>query len=163
MKLSIFLSTALFATAALAAPNTLAKRLQDRGLIPRDNPVNMTSVSPRQASSPEQSSPTWAGAGLVTPPDGDTYKTVHASTYPSVLTLPWLCRSMLIPRLVAAVTVPTMSGNTDSAAAFWIGIDGFGIDLVIQAGFDVFLSADGTVSYMPWYEWFPAVRDLLSL
>ena len=57
--------------------------------------------------------------------------------------------------------IPTVSKPTEAQgqeggwnSSSWIGIDGWNSDDVLQAGVQQRVAADGTVSYVAWYEWF---------
>lgn len=85
----------------------------------------------------------WAGAVL-----DDGGETIYTGVY-SEFTIP-------VP------TKPT-SGETDAevwTVSSWVGIDGYsqGSDCqgLWQAGVDASIDSSGTVTYDPWYEWYPA-------
>lgn len=59
----------------------------------------------------------------------------------------------------ASIVLPTLSGETASAASFWVGFDGWGGYnggyTVEQCGFDCVNNGNGTYTYDAWSEFFP--------
>jgi hypothetical protein len=59
---------------------------------------------------------------------------------------------------------PKADPNQDITAGFWVGIDGWGNDQVLQAGVAVTVTSKGLVNWWAWTEWYtvkykdPAVR-----
>ncbi|KAG0649895.1 Aspergillopepsin-2 [Hyphodiscus hymeniophilus] len=142
MKLSIFISSAIFAATTLAAPRKrgLADRVQRRACarhlsapakIVHEGDITVGS----NVSHAVQYSNNWAGAVLTAPPSGTTFNAASGQ-----------------------FTVPTASsaGGQAGSASIWVGIDGdtYG-NAILQAGIDVSVGADGSQSYDSWYEWWP--------
>ncbi|KAI0325216.1 acid proteinase [Cubamyces sp. BRFM 1775] len=65
---------------------------------------------------------------------------------------PWLS-------VTGQFTVPTphepTNGTGRHSVSAWVGIDGSGCDKILQTGVDFTVNGD-TVTYTPWYEWYPA-------
>ncbi|KAF2084498.1 hypothetical protein K490DRAFT_49021 [Saccharata proteae CBS 121410] len=147
MKFSAaLLSTALLASAAVAAPSGKGHGLADRiarrkGTATtgrKSNPV-MKVDAPAAAADANKSnieySSNWAGAVYEEPPSGTFTAVVGTFTVP----------------------VPSSDGDSfgESAASAWVGIDGdtYG-NAILQTGID-FVVDGGEVSYDAWYEWYP--------
>jgi hypothetical protein len=59
--------------------------------------------------------------------------------------------------LVPSVSIPSTPAGTDSGwdSSSWVGIDGtYGSNDVLQAGVQQSVHADGSTTYVAWYEWF---------
>jgi hypothetical protein len=128
------LTNLLLASAALAAPSTLADRIARRRAGRQSLPNHRidSAESPSSEVSNVEFSENWSGAVWDSFPAG-TFKTVTGT-----------------------FTVPTPSG-TSGAASAWVGIDGDTCGTaILQTGID-FTISDGRVSFDAWYEWFPAV------
>lgn len=54
-------------------------------------------------------------------------------------------------RVEGVITVPKVSGSSQSAASAWVGIDGYNTQSILQTGVSFY--ADGTFDH--WYEWLP--------
>lgn len=144
MKLSIFLSSAIFAATILAAPRSkrgLADRVQRRAtrthLTAPPKIIHEADITEGDNVTHVQYSDNWAGAVLTAPPAGQTFNAVSGQ-----------------------FTVPTASapsgGSGTYSASIWVGIDGdtYG-NAILQAGVDVTVNSDGSQSYDSWYEWYP--------
>lgn len=144
MKLSVFLSSAIFATAILAAPRSkrgLANRAQRRAVSTHASaPAQILHegvVTEGDNVTHVQYSNNWAGAVLTAPPAGETFSAVSGQ-----------------------FTVPEASapdgGSGTYSASIWVGIDGdtYG-NAILQSGVDVTVNSDGSQSYDSWYEWYP--------
>ena len=58
---------------------------------------------------------------------------------------------------VPTVSIPSIPAGTDSGwdSSSWVGIDGtYGSNDVLQAGVQQSVGADGSTTYVAWYEWF---------
>lgn len=145
MKLSLLLSSALFATAIFARPSTLAERQARRRaarlrgsqpLIALDTEEKEDIVNGNNTVHVQYSS-NWSGAVLTSPPSGQTFNGVSGR-----------------------FTVPKLTKGTGSASSWfasaWVGIDGdtYG-NAILQAGIEFTISSSGAVSYNSWYEWYP--------
>ena len=136
MKLSLLLSSAIFAASIIAAPLAevqATSTLQSHPLLPD------TEVSPDAAG--VQYSSNWAGAVLTAPPAGSTFNAVSGT--------------FTIPK----ATTPNGQGGSFSGAA-WVGIDGdtYG-KAILQAGIQwTVTNSGGGLSYQvsAWHEWYPA-------
>lgn len=144
MKLLQLLSTTIFASAAIAAPNSLsrkeraAERFNRREALRNSNPLQASNLEELRLANANQShvsySSNWAGAVLV----GSGYKSVTGT-----------------------ITVPTPkrpsggSSSTQYAASAWVGIDGDTCSsAILQTGVDFYIRGS-TVSFDAWYEWYP--------
>ena len=145
MKLSIILSSFVFANSILAAPRRqggLAKRQELRASrirngVPARILIEATLVEGDNVTNVQYSS-NWAGAVLTSPPGGQTFTAVSGQ-----FTVP-----------TASVTSSSSSGTY--AASVWVGIDGDTYaNAILQAGIDVSITKSGSESYEAWYEWFP--------
>ncbi|KAH9847714.1 peptidase A4 family-domain-containing protein [Lenzites betulinus] len=138
----------LLATATFALPTSkerLAARFarrsarahQSHHLIP--SPSTSTANSPSADLAPTsitRNSTNWSGAVLVVDPP--TFRTVTGTFTAPIPSEP--------------------SGQTgDHLGSAWVGIDGDTCeeDGILQTGIDYKISANGTVSYVAWSEWFP--------
>jgi hypothetical protein len=144
MKLSLLFSSALFATAALAAPRGkggLARRVANRATRTSKvaNIVDSADVLKGGNVTHVQYSGNWAGGVLTAPPAGQTFNAVSGQ-----FTVP------------TASPPPGGSGGSYSAS-IWVGIDGdtYG-NAILQTGVDITVDDAGDLSYDAWYEWYPA-------
>jgi hypothetical protein len=158
MKFSaILLSTALLATAALAAPrgqSGLAERVARRAATRttrRSQPLNkvdapaVSELLPNTNTSNVQFSSNWAGAVYESPPSG-TFTAVSAT--------------ITVPRPTAP---PGSSTGGLFAASAWVGIDGDTFqNAILQGGVD-FEFEGGEVGFVAWYEYFPDFAHDFSL
>jgi len=157
MKLSaIFLSAAVLATAALAAPRSqggLAERVARRAATRTrsSQPLNkveapaVSELLPNTNTSNVQFSSNWAGAVYESPPSG-TFTAVSAT--------------ITVPRPTAP---PGSSGGGLFAASAWVGIDGDTFtNAILQGGVD-FEFEGGEVAFVAWYEYFPDFAHDFSL
>src|ERR1700733_12450955 len=119
MKLSIFLSSVLFATNILAAPRGLAQRVERRSTrIRNSKPLDLLQGSLLENETNVQYSSNWAGAVITSPPSGQKFNAVSGK-----------------------FTVPTPSAPGDSSGTYsasaWVGIDGDTYSAaILQAGVD---------------------------
>jgi hypothetical protein len=142
MKLSaILLTNVVFATVALAAPGSIARRHASRAR--NSNPLltvsSITSETLLNASHVQYSS-NWAGAIITAPPAGQTFNAISGS-----------------------FTVPTpkapSSGSGSWSSSAWVGIDGDTYqNAILQSGIDFTVTSSGgrtSTSFDAWYEWYP--------
>ncbi|KAG8989181.1 hypothetical protein FRB94_010923 [Tulasnella sp. JGI-2019a] len=134
----------LFASAALAAPpsSRLATRLRRRREGRQAHFMHATDRTTKASSgstngtyhTSTQYSTNWAGALF------DTYPSDSFNSVTGTFTVP---------------TPQAASGETEGAAAAWVGIDGNTCTTaILQTGVD-FTVINGVVSYDAWYEWYP--------
>lgn len=146
MKLSIILSSLLFAASISAAPRAeggLGRRVEQRatrtrGTRPAEILEEEVHVEGDNVTNVQYSS-NWAGAVLTAPPAGSTFTSVSAQ--------------FVVPQ-------PSAPGTGTYSASIWVGIDGDTYqNSILQAGVDVTVTKRGstsTYSYDSWYEWYPA-------
>jgi hypothetical protein len=142
MQFSVALLSALYATAALAAPrgSTLAQRMASRRktLPPQFIEPTKTDAIVSENNTQVSYSSNWAGAVIEAPPAGATFNAVSAQF------------------VVPTPKVPSGgSSRTQYAASAWVGIDGdtYG-NAILQTGVDFYVEG-GSVSFDCWYEWYP--------
>ncbi|EJT97836.1 hypothetical protein DACRYDRAFT_91302 [Dacryopinax primogenitus] len=136
------LTSALFATAALAAPSSrsrLEQRMARRSLGAHLSTPNQRITAATDFTGPKTEATTAYSSNWA----GPVYN-ANAGTYKAV---------------TGTFTVPTPSapsgGRGSYAASAWVGIDGDSCDTaILQTGLD-FTIDNGKVSYDAWYEWYP--------
>jgi hypothetical protein len=138
MKLSLLLSTVLFAADILAAPRGLAQRVARRSSgIRNSKPLNLVEGFLLENETNVQYSSNWAGAVITSPPSGQKFNAVSGKFN------------------VPTPSAPSGSSGSYSASA-WVGIDGDTYSAaILQAGVDFTANSDGSTSYDAWYEWYP--------
>ena len=106
------------------------------------NPLPDLTLSRRHPSdtTPDSSSsvdlPTWAGAGILSPPSG-------SGTFTSVT------GTMTIPSFTRPAN---FNASKPHSAFYWVGI---GTSSVLQTGFGTLITKAGDRQIFAWYEWFP--------
>jgi len=156
MKISVALSSALFATAILARPSTLAQRVKElkegqtgipgnsHPLIDVEGPEDVAD----QASTTVIYSANWAGPILTAPPAETSYIAVLGT--------------FNVPQ-----PSPPTTGAGDWYGAAWVGIDGYSNpNAILQAGviWEVSVSSTGEYSYQYYaiYEWYPTAAGFYN-
>ncbi|KUJ12343.1 concanavalin A-like lectin/glucanase [Mollisia scopiformis] len=146
MKLSTsILSSVLFASAAVAAPSTLAERVQARKER-RANPGSSHLPIPAPDSAGFATEPgnatlyytNWSGGIIQSPPSGTTFFAIDGS-------------------FVVPEPAPPVSGAGTWYGTAWVGI--YDNNAILQSGVDwgVTVSSSGAYSYQynAWWEWYP--------
>ncbi|KIP10267.1 hypothetical protein PHLGIDRAFT_101361 [Phlebiopsis gigantea 11061_1 CR5-6] len=124
---------ALLAVSALAFPSS-RERFERRAATRNGKPRPLLSHSNATHDTYDE---TWAG-GIISSNAG-TYKSVVGTFTAPPLSVP-----------------PGSSSSGEYATSAWVGIDGATCQTAIwQAGIDMYIK-DGSASYYPWYEWYPA-------
>lgn len=151
MKLSGILGVILLGSFVYAAPRPnggLARRIERRAV---DRATRTTNTINRLNSTTYDTdgnivngtnveySSNWAGGVLTAPPSGETFNAVSAQF------------------VVPTPSAPPGGGSGDYSSSAWVGIDGdtYG-NAIWQSGVDFTISADGSLSFDAWYEWYPA-------
>lgn len=151
MKLSGILGVVLFGSFVFAAPHPnggLARRIERRAAdratrttntINRLNSTTYATDGNSTKGTHVDYSSNWAGAVLTAPPSGQTFNAVSAQF------------------VVPTPSAPSGGGSGEYSASAWVGIDGdtYG-NAIWQSGVDFSISADGSLSFDAWYEWFPS-------
>lgn len=154
MKFTTFVSSALLAIAAFAAPqseNALKKRNnlssdgQAGAVIKPDSGKSFNRVGGSKCFPSHFSDPNNFDQAKVSISEVDVKRKIF-------LTL----------KFPIVVKVPGLSGTGESAVSIWIGIDALDATAKIdahtfQTGIDVTMASDGSITYQAWYEWFPNV------
>ncbi|KAL6861933.1 concanavalin A-like lectin/glucanase [Trichoderma novae-zelandiae] len=134
---STVISYSLIAIFVHAAPNPFKQGIH--------GPISHSSRSTHHPRSQEEDhdarvtyNPSWSGAVIHSPPEGETFNSVSAS--------------FVVPKPSIPAGSPVEGFYS---VAVWVGIDGStSQNAILQTGVDLTI-AGGQVYYEPWYEWWP--------